>query len=462
MLAPLVVALIFSETDLTLLLSFILPAAFSLILGYYLIKTIKVKELSWRSAIFVAALSWLLIPLIGCIPFIFVTKLSFIDAFFDSMSGFTTTGLTMINNVETCPNTILFWRSLIQWVGGVGVIVLFLSILAGSGTAAVKLYIAEAHRERITPNIIGTVRRIWWIYVFYTCIGVLLLFLAGMPLFDAINHCMCGLATGGFSIKNSSIGAYNNSYIEIAVVVIMILGSISFATHYYLLRRHFKAVIKNAELRLMFFIIILCTFLLSIFLITTGTYSELDSLRTSFFQVTSALSGTGFTTINISNLGDFAKVLLTLLMIIGGGYGSTSGAVKLIRSVVMLKAIRLYLKKYLLPEGAVVQLKIQDRIIEEAEILEAFRFSVLYIIFLGFGTFVLMALGYPFVNSMFEAASAQGNVGLSAGITSVDLHIIGKIVLIFEMWAGRLEIIPFLVILVHGLSSISRKFTKSS
>jgi trk system potassium uptake protein TrkH len=149
-------------------------------------------------------------------------------------------------------------------------------------------------------------------------------------------------------------------------------------------------------------------------------------------------------------------------MIIGGGYGSTSGAVKLIRSVVMLKAIRLYLKKYLLPEGAVVQLKIQDRIIEEAEILEAFRFSVLYIIFLGFGTFVLMALGYPFVNSMFEAASAQGNVGLSAGITSVDLHIIGKIVLIFEMWAGRLEIIPFLVILVHGLSSISRKFTKSS
>ena len=413
---------------------------------FYVGRDVK-YELTVVDAMFFSAFVWLLIPLIGSLPFLLISKLGFLESYFEAMSGFTATGLTMFSDVESLPKSLLFLRSLTEWVGGVGVIVLMLAIIIHPSMAAARLYISEARAEKLEPTVRGTVREIWWIYLLYTGIGSCLLYFAGIPLFDAINHSMTAIATGGFSVKNNSIGAYNNLSVEVVVMFLMILGMTSFAVHHKLLRGHLREFFHNIEVKLMFSLILIFSTTVFLNLTMKSDIASPLALRESFFQCISALSGTGFSTVNLAALDDFTKALLIMLMIIGGGYGSTSSAIKLIRTAIVLGSFRWFIRKMRSPRGAIIPVKVGGKVYEESEVIEVALFTLLYLTFLGVGSILMTLLGFSFINSLFEVASAQGNVGLSVGIVSPNLHILGKVVLIIEMWVGRLEILPVIMFL---------------
>jgi len=355
---------------------------------------------------------------------------------------------TPLKNIEKTSKTILFWRSLTEWVGGLGVIVLFLAALVGFGKAARKMYVAEARGQYIEPNVTRTARSLWTIYLTLTIIGIVLLYVTALPnasLFEATNHAMTGIATGGFSVRNDSFAGYGNAVL-IAAIFIMLAGAISFAVHKRVFEGNWRVLVKNIEVKFMIALIVVT----SLFLILSVGIAD------SFFQTSSAVTGTGFSSSNIAAWGDGQKGVLIVLMVIGGGYGSTSSALKLIRVLILGKAIYWMIKKSFLPERAVVPMKLGGRIYSEHEMMEAAIYSFIYLLVMLGGAVILMSLGNSAVNSIFESASAQGNVGLSVGITSTFMPIAGKITLIIQMLVGRLEIIPAIAFIAYLVAKVPR------
>jgi trk system potassium uptake protein TrkH len=426
------------DNDVTLSLIFFSIGAFSLIIGFLSIFLLgKPTRLGYDEALSIAAFGWRLLTFIGSLPFSMSGYLSGLDGFFESMSGFTATGLTMFEKVDRLPKSILFWRSFTQWIGGVGVIVLFLSILIRSSGIAAKLYKAEGRTDRIATNIVSTARRIWGIYILYTflCMIGLVVLMGFDKTFDAINVSMTCLATGGFAVTDNSIAAYSGS-IAVFIIPFMILGGISFASHRFLLKGKLKEFF-TIEVKA----ILLIIFVSSIFLMTR--HGGLDSS----FQTTSALTGTGFSTATLADWDDFSKFVLSILMVLGGGYGSTSSALKMIRVVIIIYAVAWVVKKFLYSRKAVIPFKIGRNTYPVEEIRVATLYGILYIMVLCLGALIFMAAGHSAADSLFEVASAEGNVGLSVGITNTGMHAYEKVVLIIEMWVGRLEIFPVLTLL---------------
>lgn len=442
---PLIVALYYGE-DLT---PFLTVTILPIIMGIFFTKVFTSDlDFQVRHAFIISSTIYLLVSVIGALPFLFY-QMSFLDGFFEAMSGWTTTGLTMIADVESMPRSILFWRSFIQWLGGVGVIVLLLTVFSSS-RASLRLYQAEARKERIKPRLLTTARLIWWIYIVYTLMGVFLFFVAGMGIFDSVNHSMVAISTGGFSVKNASLAAYNSFEIELVGMILMMLGGINFLAHYKFLTGDKAFFFKDIQLRGMVILI-----LISSLLITTAPLGMRDAL----FQSVSALTNAGLSTADISVLNDFSKSILTSLMIIGGSAGSTSGALKILRVIIILKVIYWWIKQSMLPEHAVFSRRLGGVEIEQETMQEATVFSILYFMILGVSSLALMYIGYSGVDSLFETSAAQGNVGLSSGVTNSHMPSLGKIVLIFNMWVGRLEIIPVLV-LAQGILGVKVKNMK--
>jgi trk system potassium uptake protein TrkH len=328
--------------------------------------------------------------------------------------------------------------------------VLFLSILIRSSGIAAKLYKAEGRTDRISTNIVSTARRIWGIYILYTVLCVIgLVVLMGIDRsFDAVNVSMTCLATGGFAVTNNSVAAYP-WFIGAFIIPFMVLGGISFASHKHLLKGRFKEFF-SIEVKAILIILII----MSIFLMTR--VSALDST----FQTASALTGTGFSTATVGQWDDFSKFILSILMVMGGGYGSTSSALKMFRVIIIIYAVAWVVKKFLYSRNAVIPFKIGRRSYPIEEIRTATLYSILYIIVLCLGALIFMATQapegfygpdgpttYSAADSLFEVASAEGNVGLSTGITNISMPNHLKTVLIVEMWVGRLEIFPVLTLL---------------
>jgi trk system potassium uptake protein TrkH len=429
---PLLVAAFYNEDMLPFFFVSVIPMISGMISVRFMSPEIEFQA---RHAAIAAALTYLIVSLLGTIPFTYY-GMGLLDSFFESMSGWTTTGLTMISDVETMPKSLLFWRSFMQWLGGVGVIVLLLAILS-TGRASLRLYQAEARKERIKPRLVSTARLIWWIYIVYTLVGIFLFFIAGMSTFEATNHSMTAISTGGFSVKNASFAAYNSFEIEIVGMFLMLLGGVNFYVHYKFLTGDKGFLFRDLQVKAMIAIIIISTLLIGLTSL---------SFRNALFQSVSALTNAGLSTADVSVLDDFSKSVLSLLMIIGGSAGSTSGALKIIRVVIILKLIYWWIKQTLLPEHAVFSRRLDGVELGPDIAQEAAVFSLLYFVILGAGALSLMYLGYSGADSVFEVAAAQGNVGLSSGVTSSVLDPWGKIVLIFNMWVGRLEIIPVLVL----------------
>ncbi|WP_247000674.1 TrkH family potassium uptake protein [Halosolutus gelatinilyticus] len=441
-------------------------------------------ELEKRHGMIVAALGWFFVAIFGALPFFLLawtvelapaslstppqttTLAAFTDplnAVFESMSGFTGTGLTMTDDEAVLPRTLQWWRSFTQWVGGVGVIVLTTAILARPGSGSLTLYESEARTEKIHPSIVSTVRTIWWIFILFTLLSIMLLWLAGMGPWGAINHAMTGLSTGGFSITDESIASYDSVAIDFALLPVMILGSIAFSIHYLILQGQLNNFYDDLQTRWIFIYMTAGSIVVWAIVYGYGTYdSPFEALRYGLFQFVSAATCTGFqTAVDETNvaLGRWpvqAQLTISIGMVIGAAAGSTVGGIKLIRALTLLKGVRYRITDVFYPPTAVRRLQIDGRRLDETaasrEVEEAAIVTFLWITFLVLGVLVLLTVlpagEYPLENVILEVASTQGNVGLSTGITgSETLPALGKVMFLFNMWIGRLEIVPVLVAL---------------
>ncbi len=442
LLLPTPVALIYSEFS--MLPIFLIPAGISALVGLFFWQKFESEELGYGQSMILVSIAWLVFSFSGAIPFTLGINLGILEAFFESVAGFTATGLTVVQGaqgwlVEVPPQSILFWRSVTQWVGGVGVIVLFLAIIGRSGKFSRLLYESEARQERILPRIQDTAKFLWKVYGLFTLLGAIGFILTGMDPFAAINHSMTGIATGGFSVTADSFAGFGTPILIVAMII-MVFGAISFVTHRRLFEKDWKALIESSEVKLMIILISLATL---------GLFWKVG-LTNALFESISALTGTGFSTTGLipEAWGAFEKGVLTLLMVTGGGYGSTSSAIKLIRTIIILGTVLWIIKRAFLPDRAVVPLSIDGEIRKEKDVMEAATYAFLYIIFLVISSLLIMLLmpGQTGIDVVFESASAQGNVGLSVGITEIAQPSV-RIILIIQMLAGRLEILPYIALL---------------
>ncbi len=436
------------DNNVIISLSFLFPAIWVLFL-WTLVMNKKVPEkLTLRESFKIAAIGWLMMSVVGGIPYFLSGYLDPINAWFESMSGFTATGLTMFPDVENLPRSILLWRSLTEWIGGVGVIALFLSVMYRTSRVVQALYFAEGRTDKTEPTIVGTVRKIWLIYLFYTILFAFVFFLLGAPMFDAFNIAMTALATGGFAVTNNSIAAYPPG-VAIAMIFAMTIGAISFVSHINLFKGRLKEFF-TIEVKAMLIIVGLFFILMAPRLVIEGMNWPNATLN-SVFHIVSALSGTGFSVSDLSTMSDYDKFILSVAMIFGGAYGSTASALKLIRVVVLFYGIFWYIRVRLAPRSAVIPFKIGKKVFEPAEVRDVSIYTTTYLLVLLMGAMVFMAYGNSLSNSIFEVASAEGNVGLSVGITGPTMPLLEKLVLIIEMWVGRLEIFPVIIMVVDIL-----------
>ncbi len=439
-LIPIIIALIYGEHD---YIGFLASGLFSIGLGSILRRLpADYNRLKLKHGMIIASLAWLWAALIGSFCLMYSTNIDFINAYFESMSAWSGSGFSIYANVEILPKSVLFLRSLMQWVGGLGVVIVVIGVLIRPGTAAARLYKSEAREEKIKPSITGTVKTIWWIYLLYTILGIVLYVIVGMNLFDAINNTFTNLSTGGMSIKNNNIGAYGSNAIYIVTMILMILGGTSFLVHYKALKGRVIDVFHDIQFQAMIIVI-------SVFYILLIVNSHFTSMDSAFFVI-SALSCTGSNIQPVStmiNWSDYAKVILLAAMIIGMSAGSTTGAIKLIRGVTLVKGLYWEIKRILSPQGSIIPRKISGKPVGDVEIKEAGSYTFIYLFFIFVSWLVLMSYGYAGIDSLFEVASAQGNVGLSMGIVSYNMPDIAEIFMIFNMWIGRIEIIPALVLL---------------
>jgi trk system potassium uptake protein TrkH len=438
-----------------------------------------------REAMVTAATAWAVIGVLGGLPFLFIAWtiqtdpfpvwmntppmddttaifLQPLDAVFESMSGFTGTGLTMAAVEEQLPRSLHWWRSFIEWIGGVGVIVLTVAILSrgGGNSGSYTLYESEARSEKIHPSIVTTVREIWKIFVGLTLGSIILFLLVGMPLWDAINHGMTGIATGGFSVHAASIGHYNSPLIEYAVVPVMFAGSIAFPIHYLIYKREIRNFYADLQTRWVFIWFTTGSLALIGILYANGQYDTLEeTFRLGLFQFVSAVSNTGFGTATIGEGTEQvwsagATLLLCLGMLTGGAAGSTTSGLKLIRVITLVKGTAWQIQDVFRPSTAVQYLQIGERRLDEdqaqREYTEATVVFVLWMVFLAIGVAVLLRVlspAHPLEYVIFDVMSAQSNVGLDSGITGPTMPDSAKAMLIINMWVGRLEIIPVAVLI---------------
>ncbi|UVE49239.1 potassium transporter Trk [Haloferax larsenii] len=419
-----------------------------------------------------------------------------LHALFESMSGWTGSGLTMGIHEPSLPRTIQWWRSLIQWVGGVGVIVLTVSILSRPGSGSYALYRGEAREEKIHPSVVSTVRTVWKIFVGYTLLSVVVLFFAirasaygsTLPLWEvawqALNHAMTGLSTGGFAVTDNSIGTYDSPLIETVLLPIMALGAIAFPVHYTILRnRDVDKLWTDLQTRwlLVIFGVGIAGLTLqnlvslpatagSAFVETTDYFGlagvvggpGADAIRDSAFHWVSALSCTGFQAAPLGQWSDGGKLLLSGAMTLGGAAGSTVGGIKIIRGYTISRGIQWQFSRVFLPESTVVNIEMNGRRLSrsemEREFSEAAIVSMLWVLLLVASSVLLVNLAGPeftYADALFEVASAQGNVGISTGITGPSMNPYAETMFLFNMWIGRLEIIPVLVFfrsVLYGLN----------
>jgi trk system potassium uptake protein TrkH len=428
-------------------------------------------EAELKHGMIIAAFGWLLVAALGSLPFVLTalfaegngaseTLLYFKDpasAFFEAVSGYTGTGLTMAARADLLPKTLQWWRSFTEWIGGMGVIVLMLAILAGPrpGAARYSLYYAEARGEKIHPSVTSTLRTMWWIFLLYTFISIVALWGAGMPVWESINHAMTAISTGGFSVTDNSIATYDSVAIEIVLIPIMFLGAISFAVHYEMIRGKGQVLWRDFQTRWFLAIALIGVVFLTLenLLVIGGS----GAVRHSAFQLVSAITCTGFQSVPSADLlsvwSPTGKLLLAAAMFIGGAAGSTAGGIKIMRMLILLKGVQWRFRKIVSPRKAIVPFRIGVSTIDESEVghrlEDAALIAFLWLILLGLGIVILLhtvSQDYTLSDVVFEVASAQGNVGLSVGITQPTMSLASKLMLCFNMWIGRLEIIPVLML----------------
>jgi trk system potassium uptake protein TrkH len=452
-LAPLITSLYYGEEKWHIYLyALLLTLGVGLILQFGFKTT---KEIERADGFPIVAFIWLFISLFGAFPYLFL-GLGFVDAFFEAMSGFTTTGATILNTAGTdgffaLPRSALLWRSLTQWLGGMGVIVLFVAILPRLGVGGSQLFDREFPHplpERISPRFSATARLLWTIYAGFTVVQIALLyFVAGLPLFDSVCISFSTLSTGGFTPTVTSIEFYANPLAEYIIMAFMFVGGTSFIIHYQVLRGNWKAI-KDEELRL--YIIILAV-AASLLILAQG----FTSYRQGIFQAISIMTTTGFTTANFDGWHMGARIVLLTLMFIGACGGSTGGGIKMARVLTLIKHSRVMMKRAIFPK-AVIPLKYNRKPLPEGIIRDIVSFFFFYIVVAVVASIVLSFFGLNLETAISAVAATLGNVGPGLGGVGPALNYAwlpeaAKVILIFCMWVGRLELFTVFMLFTRDL-----------
>lgn len=454
LLLSLIVSLIYKESDyLAFLISFLITFAVG---GTAVFVTRNAdKQFGRREGYIIVSSVWIVFSIFGSLPFILSGGIpNFTDAFFETMSGFTTTGASILNDIEGLSHGLLFWRSLTQWMGGMGIIVLSLAILPFLGVGGVQLFSAEVPGltpDKLHPRVKETAQRLWMIYVGFTFVETILLWFGGMNLFDAINHSFTTMATGGYSTKQASIAHFDSPFIHYVIVVFMFIAGMNFTLSYFALKFDFRRVLKNEELRVYASIIILFTAIISLRLFLVGNASFEQAFRDGLFQVVSIVTTTGFATVDYLLWPSFLTALVFVLMFVGGSSGSTGGGVKVIRVVLLIKNCYFELKRLIHPR-AVIPMRLNGKAVPQQLVNNVLAFIVFYLLIFLTGTVVMAALGLDMESSMGAVATALGNVGPGLGSVGPSENFsmipsIGKWLLSFYMLLGRLELFTVLVVL---------------
>ena len=447
----------------------ILSALMPISLGIILMLTNKnsIRQINKRDGYIIVTLGWLTMVMSGMLPYYFTNSIfGGANLFFETMSGYTTTGSTILDDIEVLPMSIIFWRSMTHWLGGMGIIVLAIAILPLLGIGGMQLFSAEApgmSSDKIHPRISDTAKRLWLIYVGLTVIETILLNIAGMSFFDAINNSMSNIASGGFSSKNESIAYWNNvPIIQYIIVVFMFLAGTNFILIYFGLTGKIKKIYGNTEFRWYFSLITIFVLITTLILYTSvdlsktivnhpEIYGKLESsFRHALFQVVAIVTTTGFVTGDFVSWGPFLTMFFFGIMFLGGSSGSTSGGVKVLRHLILIKNGLLEFKRSLHP-NAIIPLRHNNSVVEKPVVIHVLAFFILYLILFIIGAGVLSLLGLDFVSAIGSSASSIGNVGPALGNFGPtnsfnSLPDLGKYWCAFLMLVGRLELFTVLII----------------
>ena len=424
------------------------------------------KEVKRREGYIIVTCGWLVMSISGILPYIFSGAIpSITDAFFETISGYTTTGASILEDIEALPEGILFWRSLTHWIGGMGIIVLAVAILPLLGIGGMQLFAAEAPGpggDKLHPRITDTAKRLWYIYFGYTVAETILLKLAGMSFFDAINHSMATLSTGGFSTKNASIAHWNDQpLIQYIIMIFMFLAGGNFVLSYFAFKGKVQKVLRDEEFKYYGILILLFSVMVAAVVFYQAQVPITDyhpmvfgglesSLRHAIFQVLAVCTTTGFVTSDFTAWTPFLTVFFFGLMFLGGSAGSTAGGIKVMRHILIIKNGLLEFKRTLHP-SAIIPVRFNDKTVSEHIVYNIIAFFVLYMLLFIIGASVLGFLGLDFVSAVGGAASSLGNVGPALGDLNPvsnysSLPILGKWWCGFLMLAGRLELFTVLIL----------------
>ena len=420
----------------------------------FLLTKDKDKEIRKREGYIVVSIGWIVTSVFGAIPFVIHGAIpSYTDAFFETMSGFTTTGASILNNIEELPHGLLFWRSVTQWLGGMGMIVLSLAILPILGIGGMQLFVAEVPgptKDKLHPRVRETAVRLWGIYLLLTLTEVLLLYLGGMTLFDSICHSFTTMATGGFSTKQASIAYYQSPFIHYVIIFFMFAAGVNFTLHYHLLHGRFSNLYKNEEFKFYATVILFWSISIAILLYFSGYGNSEESFRDSLFQVVSMITTTGFVTADYELWGTLLLILFFLFLFSGGCAGSTGGSIKIVRHLLLIKNSLQELRRLIHPR-AVIPVRYNNHSVPQDIISNILAFFLFYIFIFIMGSLIMAMLGLDFLSAIGSVATSLGNVGPAIGsVGPTDNFALipdaGKWFLSFLMLLGRLELFTILVI----------------
>lgn len=451
LLFPAGVAYIYDGPDLP---SFLITIGITTIIGIagYLPTRMQV-ELRAKDGFVIVTGGWLLFAALGALPFYLSGFIpSYTDAFFETMSGFTTTGASILTDIEALPHGLLFWRSFTHWLGGMGIILLSLAILPLLGIGGMQLFKAEVpgpSPDKLSPRIRETAKLLWAVYLLITIIETVLLKLAGMNLFDALCHTFGTVATGGFSTKNTSVGFYNSALVDYIITVFMIIAGTNFALHYRALRGKFLYW-KDSEFKFFLSIIGFATIIIGFDVLQRTNYDFLATLQQTLFQVASIISTTGFGTADYEQWSITSQLTLFLLMFVGGCAGSTGGGMKIVRILVLITFCRVELKRLIHPQ-AVLPVRVGDLVIPREIVTNIAGFFLMFMILFIFGVLFLSAIGLDFETSFGSVVATISNIGPGLGdVGPTDnysaIPISGKWLLSFLMLVGRLEVFTVIIL----------------
>ncbi len=453
MLTPLIISFAHGQSDTLAFAQSILITAAT---GFALTKIpLKNKVLKVKESLAIVTFGWLFSSLLGALPFYLSGSIpSYVDAFFETVSGFTTTGATIINDIEVLPMGILFWRSFTHWVGGMGILVVAVAILPIMGTGGFHVFKAESPgpiADKIAPRIMETAKILYKAYMIISLAEFALLMLGGMTAFEAAVHTFGTLGTGGFSTRNSSIGAFGSAYIFNVISIFMIMSGTNFSLYYSLFKGKWRDVVKNSELRFYLGIIFVCVIAITIDNNFHVYHDWFDSFTHSLFQASSIMTTTGYTTFDYEKWSAFSRSVLFMLMFVGGSAGSTGGSIKVIRILALIKLIKREVTKILHPR-AIVAVKLGKQPVAEDTLLNIAGFFMLYMLIFILGSVAISLEGIGFLGATSAVAATLGNIGPGFGFigptnTYSEFSVLSKLLLSFFMLLGRLELFTVIALM---------------